>query len=206
MNWVHPTALLIGTWVLVFLQSWCTGLRLWIHAQPELLSGMVVYSALFASLPTTVAVALLAGLGSDSLSSGPFGLGAVPLLLLGVLLHRRRDVILRDSRWAQASIGGVAGLCVALGSFVLLFLFWPLVSSGSAAASAPFTPEVRMGLGDLPVAGVGRLWQWFVAGVTGAVVTPLIFRVFRWVDATCNYQVAPSLIRSGDREIDRGRF
>ena len=203
MNWVHPIALLIGAWILAFLQSWCTGLRSVIHAQPDLLAGLVIYSALHASLSTTVGVAMVGGLGLDTLSSGPFGLGAVPLLGLGVMLHRRRDLILRDSSWAQASIGGVGSLGVAVASFLLLYILWPLVSDGPG--QVPFQPEVVLGLSELPGAGLGRLWQCLVAGVVGAVSTPLLFRLFRWVDATCNYQPAPVMARRSDREIERGR-
>lgn len=203
MNWVHPTALLIGTWLLVFLQAAGGSVRGLVFAQPDLVPAMVVYAALYASLPTTAMVAVLGGLGGDAMSSGAFGMGAVPLLALGVWLHRRRDVILRDSAWAQASLGGVASAGVWFASYVLLFVLWPFISA--PAAGAPQFPEWREGLDALPDTGIGRLWQWGVATVAGALGTPVVFQVFRWIDRTCNYQPAAVPMRLGDREIQRGR-
>jgi len=203
MNWIHPTALLLGTWGIVFLEASSVRLHGWLQAQPDLLPALVVYAALYSNLPTTAAVAILGGLGSDTFSSGPLGLGVVPLLVLGVLLHQRRDVILRDSAWAQASLGAVASGTVWLAGFLLVFVLWPFASAGASAT--PYWPEVRGGLGALPDMGLGRLWQWLVATGTGLVGTPLLFRCFRWVDGTFNYQPAPVPHRYLEREIERGR-
>lgn len=203
MNWAHPTALLLGTWLVVFGQVYFTGLRGLLHAQPDLLPAMVVYAALYSSLPTTLAVALLAGLGADAWSSGPFGLGAPPLVMLGWFLHHRRELILRDSRWAQAAIGAASTLASAVIYLGLLLVLWPFVSE--AAQPAPYWPEVRQGLSEMPVLGPGRLWQLLVLAGAGAACTPLVFVLFRWVDRTCNYQPAPLPGRPSDRVMERGR-
>ncbi len=203
MNWVHPSALLVATWLVAFGQSWFTGLRGLLLVQLDLLPALVVYAALCVGLPTTAAVALLGGLGADALSSGPFGLRVVPLLALGAVLHWRRDVILRDSAWAQAALGGAATFGVTAGSILLLFLLWPVLSGWSPEPA--FWPERRLGLAALPEPGWGWFWQLGVVTVGGAIGTPAVFLVFRWLDGRLSYQpVAPPPPR-GSREVRRGR-
>jgi rod shape-determining protein MreD len=195
---------LFSTLLVVFLESSLGGMRRWVAAQPDLLPALVVYAALTANLPTTLATALLGGLALDALSSGPFGLSVLPLSLLGVLLHIRRDLLLRESGWAQAFLGGTATLAVAVSSLALLFLLWPLVSGRSRAI--PFLPEQRAGMLSLPALGPGLLWQFLFLALVGAVATPLIFRFFRWIEATFHYRPAPQPALRPDREIQRGRF
>ncbi len=205
MNWIPPTVLLATTWLVVFAQSWFTGLRETLHVQPNLLPGLVVYAAFNGGLPMTTAVAVLAGLGSDALSSGPFGLGVVPLLGLGLLLHRRRELILQDSTWAQAALGLTASLAVTLASLGLLFVLWPLLSERTARGT--FQPELRLGLSMLPPLRVGLIWQLFVVGVFGAASTPLVFGFFRWIETRFNYRrVPPPLWQRLQRERARGRI
>lgn len=203
MNWIHPTAVILGTWVLVFLQVRVGFVREWVFVQPDLLPAMVVYAALFAGLPTLAATALMAGLGADAWSSGPFGLGAIPLLAVGVFLHQRRELILRESRWAQAAIGAAAAAAVPLMYVACLTALWPLIAQ--AESPSPQWPELRAGLTEMPVFGAARLWQLGVGAAWGAAFTPLVFVLFRWVDRTCNYQPAPLPGRMGDRVIERGR-
>lgn len=203
MNWVHPIALLFATWLVAFLQAWFTGLHGLVKVQLDLLPALVVYAALNAGFPTTVAVAVLGGLGMDSLSAGPFGLSVIPLTSLGALLHWRRDVLLRDSAWAQAALGGAATFGVALGSLLLLFLLWPLLSGWSV--DAPYWPERRSGLAALPEPGFGLVWQLAVVSVGGALGTPVVFGLFRWMNRRLTYQPVAPPNRRGDREIQRGR-
>lgn len=203
MNWVHPTALVVATWLVAFGQSWCTGLRRVLLVQPDLLPALVVYAALCVGFPSTAAVAVIGGLGVDALSSGPFGLRVVPLLALGAVLHWRRDVILRDSAWAQAALGGAATLGTAVLSLALLYLLWPLWSGWSPEPA--WWPERRLGLESLPELGWGRLWQVAALAGVGALGTPVVFLVFRGLDRLLSYQpVAPPPPR-GSREIRRGR-
>lgn len=204
MNWVHPTCLVLGTVAAVFLQTRFAGFRPLLAAQPDLVPVLVVYAALNASLPTTAVTAVVGGLAFDAMSAGPLGLTVVPLVAVGFFLHRRRDLLLRDSSWAQASLGGAASLAVAVASVVLLFLLWPLLSDRDPAP--PFLPELRRGLVDLPVLGWGNLWQLLVVTVGGALASPLVFRLFRWIDRTFNYQPVPQASYRADREIKRGRF
>lgn len=203
MNWVHPISLLIASVVAVFMECAFTGLRGVLVAQPDFVSPLVVYAALNASLGTTAATAVLGGLASDALSAGPFGPGAIPLTVLGVLLHRRRDLLLRDSTWAQVLLGGTGAVAVSVTSLMLLCVLWPLVASSGTAT--PSFPERREGLMALPVLSMGVAWQIAIVGVVGAATTPLVFRLFRWVEATFHYQPIPRAPYRADREIQRRR-
>ena len=203
MNWVHPIALLFATWLVAFLQAWFTGLHGLVKVQLDLLPALVVYAALNAGFPTTVAVAVLGGLGMDSLSAGPFGLSVIPLTSLGALLHWRRDVLLRDSAWAQAALGGASAVAVMVISLLLLFVLWPLLWDKTMAPE--YFPEGRQGLVSLPEVGPGVIWQVTVVALGGAIGTPILFRWFGWVVAACQYPVVPQPTIRQDREIKRGR-
>jgi rod shape-determining protein MreD len=203
MNWIHPITLILGAVLVVFAESTVTSLRHIVGAQPDLLPPLVVYAALHASLSTTATTAILGGLMLDALSTGPLGVSAIPLVLLGVLLHRRRDVLLRDSTWAQVLLGGIGSAGVCALTMTLLYLLWPLVAGGESVM--PFWPERREGLLTLPAVGLGFLWQLAVVGITGAAATPLIFGVFRWVERTFHYQPIQRPSYRTDREIQRGR-
>ncbi|MGE3312166.1 MAG: rod shape-determining protein MreD [Limisphaerales bacterium] len=204
MNWVHPTSLFLITWVAAFLQAtpWCA--RIGLGAQPDFLPAMVVYAAFNSNLSTTAGVAIVAGLSCDALSSGPFGLSMLPLTVLGALLHRRRDLVLRDSVWSQASLGLVATLAVAVMSLTFLWVFGPLVSTG------PVPPlheaDFRAGGDGGPDFGMRLVGQVCVLAIVGAAATPVVFRLFGWIDATFNYRQAPKPVDRADREIKRGRI
>lgn len=203
MNWVHPISLLLVTWVAAFFQAAPWGARIGLGAQPDILPALVVYAAFNASLATTAGVAVVAGLSYDALSSGPFGLSLLPLTLLGVLLHRRRDLVLTNSAWSQASLGLVATLAVTLLSLSLLWVFGPLVSGGPA--SALHQADFRSGGDGGPDFGVRLLWQILVLVVVGTLATPVVFRFFGWIDASFNYRPVPLPVNRADREIKRGR-
>ena len=203
MNWVHPLALVLAAWVFAFAQCWFTALRSWLLVQPDLLPALVVYAGLSTRLPIALAVAVVGGMGLDALSSGPFGLGMVPLVGLATLLHVRRDVLLRDTAWAQATLCAAATLAVAIASLALPFLLWPLLSGGEPEAA--YWPERLSALTALPSPGPGLPWQWLALTLVGALVGPACFAAFRLIERTFNYQPAPFVPRHGDREIKRGR-
>ncbi len=203
MNWVLPASLLLGSILIVFGESTIELFRQVVGAQPDLLAPLVVYAALSTNLPTTIATALTGGLAFDALSSGPPGLTSVPLTVLGVLLHRRREVFLKNSTWAQMLLGGASALAVSAASVALLFVLWPLVAGGGPPSS--FMPERREGLADLPSLDWGTLWQLVVVAVGGAIGAPVIFRVFRWVEKTFHYPLIRPTAYRPDREIQRRR-
>jgi rod shape-determining protein MreD len=204
MNWVHPISLLLVTWVAAFFQAAPWSARLGLGVQPDVLPALVVYAAFNASLATTAGVAVMAGLAFDALSSGPFGLSVLPLTVLGVLLHRRRDLVLQDSAWTQASLGAVATLLVTLLSLTLLWVFGPLVATG--AVPPVYQADYRLGGEGGPDFGVRLLWQCLLLVMFGALATPVVFRFFGWIDSTFNYRPVAVASSRVDREIKRGRF
>jgi hypothetical protein len=78
----------------------------------------------------------------------------LPLFLIGLLIQRNRDLILRDQTYAQMVIGFAAS--AARLSTVLLLL----------------------NLDQRPLLGWFSLWQWLLMSVAGALMTPLWFHVF----------------------------
>lgn len=204
MNWVHPTAVLLAPLLVAFAQCRFDGLRNVLAAQPDLLPALVVYAALSGGLSLTTGTAVVAGIATDALSSGPFGASVVPLVFLGVVLHRRRDLLLRESVWAQALLGGGATLAVAILSTTLLYALWPLVSTG--LPSMPYFPEQQPGLSAVPGFGVHTLWKWAVVTAAATAATPAIFRLFRWIEGAFQYRRVPESVYRANREIKRGRF
>jgi len=204
MNWVHPTALLLSAWVVAFLQASPWWARWGVGVQPDVLPALVVYTAFNASLATTVGVAVLGGFSYDALSSGPFGASLLPLVWVGVLMHLRRDLILKESAWSQVSLGLVGTLWVIGMSLMLLWVFGPLVDTGSLPPV--YYSDWRAGGDAGPESGVRWIWQGVLLVSFGALASPLIFRFFGWIDATFNYRPVNVPVSRGDREIQRGRF
>src|SRR5690606_20343825 len=172
--------------------------------QPDLVPSIIVYASLYASLPTTLLTAVLAGLSMDALSAGPLGLSVLPLAAVGMFLHWRRELLLRESVWAQAFLGGAAALVVPMLHVALLLILWPLFAPG--APEFPHFPERRQGTAALPPVGPRVIWDLLVMAVCGALATPLVFRYFRWVEATFHYQRIAPPVRRLDREMKRGRW
>lgn len=205
MNWIHPITVMLTVLLLTFVQSVLPGFRELTTVQPDLLPAVMVYVALHGGLPMTAATALLGGLAYDSLSAGPFGLSVVPLAVIGVFLHLRREVLLRESAWAQALLGAAAALVSSAMSLLLLRVLWPLLA-GTTEGTGPW-PETVAALTHEPLIGPGLMWQWLVMAMVGAVGTPALYQFFRWIETTFQYQPVP---KSGyradrDREISRGR-
>ncbi|MBX3745909.1 MAG: rod shape-determining protein MreD [Verrucomicrobiae bacterium] len=204
MNWVHPTSLMFSPVLLAFAQWRWDAVRGVLSAQPDLMPALVVYAALSSGLGVTVATAMVAGLAADTVSSGPFGLSVLPLATVGLVLHLRRDLLLRDSVWAQALLGGAGSLVATALTLALLFLLWPLVSHPGPGMG--HWPERQPGLTELPTLGMRSIWQVLVVTAAGTVATPVIFRLFRWIDGAFQYRRIPDGVYRANREIKRGRF
>ena len=182
MNLLNSILILVAAYLAVFCEAVFGGLRHWVGAQLDLLPALMVYASLSSNLLT---VALLAGAGGmlyDSLSANPLGVSVLPLLLIGFVIHQRRELILRDQAFAQFSLG--LGACA----------FAPLA-----------TLLLVLTTGQQPLVGWGSLWQWGVTSLAGAIATPLIFQVFARFNQLFGYRRAAEAPFRPDRQIRRGR-
>jgi rod shape-determining protein MreD len=182
MNWLNTTALLIVAFVAVFLEAALDGPRNWLGAQVDALPALVVYASLTARPATLGLLAVCGGLWFDSLSANPLGVTILPLFVTGFVMHRNRDLILRDQPYAQFVIGTTASAAVPALSLLLLVT-----------------------IGDPPLIGWGSLWQWIVMSLGGGVLTPLLFQLLDRLQRAFSYPVAVHSSFRPDREIKRGR-
>lgn len=183
MSVLHTVLVLATAYVAVFLQAALPGLRPLLGVQVDLLPALMVYAALQTDLSTVALLAVVGGLGFDSLSANPTGTTVLALLSLGLALHNRRGLILREQLFAQSVLGALAGVLVpVLGVLVLL------------------------SLGEEPLLGWGSLWQLLVLAGTGGVLTPLMFRGFGAAQRALAYRQVTTTSFRPDRDIRRGRF
>jgi len=174
--------LLLVTLLAVFAQAALPGFRPWLGAQVDLLPALMVYTALTRSLGMVVGIAVVGGLALDSLSGNALGASLLPLAGVGLAIHSRRDLILRDQAFAQFVLGGLASAIVPAGTLLLL-----------------------LSAGAKPLLGWGTLWQFAVMSAGGAAATPLLFWWFGFLNRCLGY---PTVFQSSfrpDREIHRGR-
>jgi rod shape-determining protein MreD len=180
---ILPNILILLTALLVvFAQGTFGGVRHLLNAQVDLLPALMVYTALSCGPAMMIMLALVGGLLFDTLSVNPLGVSVLPLLLIGFLIQVRRDLLMRETIYAQMTLGLLASaLAPALTVLILL------------------TFETN------PLLGWGSLWQWFVMSVAGAVAAPLFFRLFTWLHHTLGYQRVIETSFRADREIRRSR-
>jgi rod shape-determining protein MreD len=172
----------VAAYLAVFCQAALPGLREWLGAQVDLLPALMVYAALYTGLANVAGLAVLGGLWFDGLSANPLGVSISPLFAAGFVIYLQRDLILRDSAFAQIFIGAVASAVVPVLTVLLL------LSGGRPL-----------------LLGWGSLWQWAVLTAGGAVATPLFFRLFQWFDLKFGYKLQSEPSFRPDREIRRGR-
>lgn len=196
-------AVFVVALLLVVLQT-AVGLpRRWLGAQPDLLPCLMVFCSLYGPLALVAGLAVAGGFWFDALSANPPGISVFPLLALGAGLHQARDFILRESPVAQAALGAAAAAAVPLAGLLLLRGLWPVLVG---APEAPAWAVERIGrLAYPPPVGGFLVRHALVAAAVGAVATPLLFRLFRWVGGTFAYpEAGPGSFRP-DRQIVRGR-
>src|SRR5437762_402762 len=165
MNWLNTIAILLIAYLAVFLESYLRTLRNVLGAQIDLLPALVVYAGLSAGISTVALVATLGGFWFDSLSTNPLGISVLPLFVVGFVLHRCRDLILREQLYAQFMLGLAASALTPL--LTLLSL---------------------IGAGTDPLLGWWSIWQWLVMAVGGAAFTAVCFHLFDRFNPAFNYQ------------------
>lgn len=183
MRAFHSTMILLAAFVAVFLQAATGTLPRLLGAQVDLLPALMVYAALTAGPLTVAALALCGGLWFDSLSANPPGLSVLPLALIGWLVSRRRELLLRQQWFAQLVLGAAASAAAPLLALLLL-----------------------LSAGHEPLLGWGTVWQLMVMTALGGAATPLLFRLFGALTRAFSYTEPPRPGFRPDREIRRGRI
>ena len=173
---------LLLAYLVVFFQATFNDLRHFVGVQVDLLPGLIVYAAISSGIITLTLLSVCGGLWLDSLSANPAGLSTLPLFVIGLMLQRHRDAILRDQPYAQLLLGLTASALAPL--FCLLIL----VNTGAR-----------------PLVGWFSIWQWFVMSVIGAVFTPVWFWLFDVTGRVLNYRPVGEAGFRHEREIKRGR-
>lgn len=182
MNFFQPILILACAFLAVFGEATLTFPRHLLGAQVDLLPALMIYTALNASLPTLVALAIFGGLWFDTFSANPLGISILPLFAVGFPMYLRRDLLLREAPFAQFVLGAVASGLVPVLTLLMML-------SGSNA----------------PLLGWGSIWQWLVMTAGGAVATPFIFALMKRCEGALGYQPRQETSFRSDREIQRGK-
>ena len=182
MNWRPTMFVLAAAFVAVFLEASVGLLRNLSGAQLDVLPALMVYAALTLGFTTILLLAICGGLWFDSLSLNPLGASVLPLLLIGVLIYRSRELLLREHLFAQVVLGLAAGAVQPLGTLFIL-----------------------LNKGQTPLLGWLSLWQWLVMALGCAAITPLCFKLFDRLHRALEYQPVTQTSFRPDREIKRGR-
>jgi hypothetical protein len=183
MNWLQSVLILAAAFVAVFFEAWFDGFRHLLGAQIDFLPGLLVFAGLTSGLPTITLAAVCGGLWFDSLSDNPLGVSVLPLLGIGLVANRVRELLSRDERLTQFSFGAAASAAQPL---AVLFIL--------------------LNLGRLPVLGWKTLWQWIVMTLGGGLFTPVWFMLFSRFHKALDYPPASQSSFRPDREIKRGRI
>lgn len=182
MNWLQTILVLGAAFVAVFWEAAFGGVRYLLGVQIDLLPPLMVYASLYTGLTTVTLLSLCGGLWFDSLSANPLGVSVLPLFVIGLVLHRQRELVLRDQTFAQLVLGLAASAAAPLMTLLLLLT-----------------------MGRAPLLGWGTLWQLVVLSVGGAVATPVCFELFGWLHRALVHQGDTQSSFRPDREIRRGR-
>lgn len=150
-------------------------------AQPDLLPGMLVYSALSHPPGVVIGMAVVLGLLGDGLSLNPIGTSSMVFLLISFGLLRHRELLLKDQLAAQVVFGTAAS---ALSPLMALWILW--VS------------------GREPLVGWHTVWQTGIVAAVGGVVTPIWFWLLGSLEQSLRWEEVGEYSPRGDRQIDRG--
>ena len=181
MSLIHLTAILLAAFLAAFFGAAVNPLSTWLHAQIDFLPAVMVFAALTSNLTAVTLTACLGGLWQDSLSVNPLGISILPLFLVGLIVHRSQELILRDQPFAQFAVGLGASAFVPFLAVLLLYT-----------------------MGRQPIVGWGSLWQWFVVSLIGGVATPIIFWALGGFTSSLTHPLAHEIRHRPDRTTRRG--
>jgi rod shape-determining protein MreD len=182
LGYLNTVAILLAAYLAVFVESSFGAFRNWIGAQIDVVPVLMVYCGLSTGLGTLTLTAVFAGLWFDALSANPLGISVLPLFLVGFIIYKGRDLILREQPYARLVFGMVGSAAAPLMTVLLLW-------TG----------------GYRPLVGWGSLWHWLVLAVGGGLLTPVCFWLFDRVNSALAYRRPSDSTFRPDREIKRGR-
>ena len=84
MSWLNTLFILVIAFLVVFWEAAFHGLSHLLRAQIDFLPALMVYASLTGGLATVCLLAVLGGLGFDSLSANPLGVTVLPLFVIGL--------------------------------------------------------------------------------------------------------------------------
>jgi rod shape-determining protein MreD len=180
-RWNH-IALGLMAYVAVFMAARFHGFAILTGAQFDFLPGLVVVAAMMHGVWAVLVVSITGGLLYDCLSANPVGVTTFVLAIVGTFVYLNRDLLLRDQTYPQFVLGAGASAAAPVLSYVIVSV-----------------------MGQHPLIEWTSLWVWFVLTVTGGLITPVWFAIFRKVDKALHYQDVPESSFRADREIARGR-
>jgi rod shape-determining protein MreD len=183
MNRLHTILILAIAFLAVFFETWFDGFREALGAQIDFLPALMVYAGVTSGPFTVALTAVCGGLWFDSFSANPLGVSVLPLLLIGLLAHRGRELLSSEHPSAQFFLGAAAS---ALQPLAVLFIL--------------------LNIGDFPLLGWKSIWQWVVMAVGGGLFTPVCFGLFSRFHQAFDYQPLLKSSFRPDREIKRGRI
>ncbi|MGA3182316.1 MAG: hypothetical protein ABSF38_18465 [Verrucomicrobiota bacterium] len=183
MNWLNTIFILALAYAGVFLEASFDLFRNLLGAQISLLPALMVYTSLTGGIGAVALLAACGGLWLDCLSANPLGVSILPLFLIGFLILRKRDLLLREHQFAQSALGLAAGALCPLATLFLL-----------------------LNLGASPLLGWRTFWQWVVGALAGGVLTPWFFPLFGRLRRAFEYPMLQQSSFRPDREIKRGRL
>lgn len=169
-------------YVSVFMAARFHGFAMLTGAQFDFLPGLVVVAAMMHGVWAVLVVSITGGLLYDCLSANPVGVTTFVLAIVGTFVYINRDLLLRDQTYPQFILG-----------------------AGASAAAPVLSYVVMSVMGRHPLIEWTSLWVWLVLTVTGGLITPLWFAIFRKVDKALHYQDIPESSFRADRQIQRGR-
>ena len=182
MSALSLIVMLVFTFLAVFVETKVYFIRHLLGAQIDFLPALVMYASLSGNPLLTSLMAVFGGLWVDSLSMNPLGISIIPLMLIGMAALHFRELVLREQFSAQFILGLSAGAAVPVMQVLLLLT-----------------------LGEQPLIGWGSLWQLFVMSLASGFITPVVFRVFDYLERWLNYQPMPETTFNTNREMKRGR-
>jgi cell shape-determining protein MreD len=182
MSSLSTVSVLLAAFLVVFLETSFRSPRVVLGVQLDFLPALMTYTALSGSLTTVTLLALCGGLWFDSFSANPLGITILPLFLAGAVIHYHRSLLLRDQLIARCLLGMAASAVV------------PALVLGLLLAT-----------GHNPLMGLLTLWQWLILALSGALITPVLFKLFDWLNQAVRYPVHTEPAFRPDRDIKRGR-